>query len=522
MPDFVNDPQFGQIVDFELIRSNMRKTYDCMHPKFNLLATAASGTPLYDDEPSYLIAGGASTLAYSMLLAAEEYEMAEELKPYLFTLGWTEESVGSDLLSVTTSATPLSDEPDNRQYHIRGRKWLINNSYHADYHMVVAKIDPNQNGPRSLSLFLVPRSSTKNWERLETHVLRHMVLTKFDIDGPGTLVGKVGHGLTILQRMAMPSKYICAFVGVRMINESLRAAIAHLSTKHIFGTEPIHFSNVFRQLYNLALKTALYNFMYYRAVALSDSSFLAFHGTMLKSFLLLRINEALSQTLLVIGSKGFLAESVVGRDTFDSFVLPVFDGHYTINTLMSAKHIRRYLDATRREDMTQRLVFLREKMFVAEVGGQMDAKPSAIRNPDFFDYADYWQQLGVPLSINIPAMLSTTRQLIDEIDAKGLDSEAEYKYKTGVLSHWLEAILTAGELWKIMNDDLYLNAIVQTYNDYVTAFNTVISEGGFETPFLQAAHQRPMPPLGEQDDRAQFLLSMIDVEARLRQAQPTP
>ena len=54
---------------------------------------------------------------------------------------------------------------------------------------------------------------------------------------------------------------------------------------------------------------------------------------MLKSWLLLRANELLGQNLLVVGSKGFLAESVIGRNAIDSFVLPVFDGHYTINTL---------------------------------------------------------------------------------------------------------------------------------------------------------------------------------------------
>jgi len=119
-------------------------------------------------------------------------------------------------------------------------------------------------------------------------------------------------------------------------------------------------------------------------------------------------------------------------------------------------------------------------------------------------------------------MLRSTRQLMDEIDAKGLGSEAEYKYKTGVLSHWLEAVLAAGELWKMMGDDLYLNAIIQVYNDYVNTFNAVVSEGALETPFLSPARQLPLPRLGEQDDLAQFLLGLVDVEARLRQAQPHP
>lgn len=512
----LNDPDFGQIVDFDLIRSNMKKTYDLMHPHFNMLGVAKSGSDLYDKNPSYLIAGGASTLAYSMLLAAEEYELAEELKPYLFTLGWTEEAVGSDLLSATTTATPDPSDPSGKTYHIKGKKWLINNSYHADYHMVVAKIDPNQNGPRSLSLFVVPRTSTNNWKRLETHVLQNMVLTTFDVDGPGRLVGKVGHGLSILQRMAMPSKYICTYVGVEMLEEALKASLAHLSSKHIFGNEPIRFSNVFRQMYGLALKGAFYNFFFHRAVVFSDSSFLSFHGTLLKSFLLLRINEALSENLLVAGSKGFLRESVIGRNAIDSFVLPVFDGHYTINTLMSAKHIDRYLAATRSENMSARIDTLREKLFVEEIGNQINAKPSDIRHPDFFDVQDYWQQLQVPLDLDMGKLLDAVRTLVNEVEARQLDSEAEYKYKVGVLSHWLEAVVASGEFWKVMADDVYLNAIVQTYNGLVNTFNAIISEGAFTTDFLQPMRFLPIPEFDKAED---FLSRLLNIQERLAKFQ---
>jgi alkylation response protein AidB-like acyl-CoA dehydrogenase len=512
----LNDPNFGHIVDFDLLRRNMKLTYDLMYPDFNMLAVARSGGQLYENNPSYLIAGGASTLAYSMLLAAEEYELAEELKPYLFTLGWTEEAVGSDLLSVTTTATLDPSDPEGKAYHVKGKKWLINNSYHADYHLVVAKIDPKQNGPRSLSLFLVPRSSTNNWERLETHVLENMVLTTFDIDGPARLVGKIGHGLTILQRMAMPSKYICTYVGVDLLNEAVQATLHHLSTKRIFDNEPIRFSNVFRQMYSLALRTAFYNFIFYRSVVFSDTSFLSFHGTFLKSFLLLRINEALSENLLVAGSKGFLHESVIGRNAFDSFVLPVFDGHYTINTLMSAKHIDRYLAATRSENMSERINLLREKLFVEEVGNQINAKPSEIRHPDFFDVADYWQQLSVPMPLDMEQLRDSVRQLVNEIEERKLSSEAEYKYKVGVISHWLEAVLASGEFWKVMGDDVYLNVVVQTYNGLVNAFNNIVSEGALNTDYLQPMRYLPIPEFDKEED---FLANLMNIQERLAKVQ---
>lgn len=519
MVHLVQDPQFGEIIDYEHLRECLVPTYERLFPGWDMLGAIRIGHDMMDEHPGYLVAGGASILAWSQLLAAEEYELAEETMGQLFTLGWTEEHTGTDLLSMKTHATPMSDDPDERQYHVKGQKWLINNSYHADYHLVVAKLDPEQDGPRSLSFFLVPHSSTKNWERLDTHVLTNMVLTKFEIDGPGTLVGKPGHGLSMLQRMAMPSKYICSYVGVRMIKTALTATIDHLSTKTIFKDQPVNFSNVYRQLYNIVLEGAFLDFAFHRAMVFSDSSFLGFHGTMLKSWLLLRINELLSQNWLVAGSKGFLKESVIGRNAIDSFVLPVFDGHYTLNTLMTGKHMSRYLAATDTGNMEERISQIREKIYVEEAGGQMNKSPREIRHPKFFDYAQYWQQLDVPLDIDAEAMLQAVRDLMTELNEKTHDngetryaSEAEYKYKTGTLVHWLEAVLAAAEFWKVMGDDRYLNVIVQQYNKFVTTFNDIVSEGNLDAPFMIPARQRPIP---QAEDNEAMLRDLLDVKSKL-------
>lgn len=531
MDYFIDDPKFGKIVNFESIRPHLKNTYDLLLPEFSMLGCMQYGTKVFDDQPSLMIAAGASMLAWQMLLAADEHELAEELKDSIFTLGWTEEEIGSDLLSLKTQATPVSDDPDEKEYHLKGGKWMINNSYHADYHMVLAKIDPEQNGPRSLSLFLVPRSSTKNWERLETHVLENMVLTEFEIDGPGRLVGKKGRGLSIVQRMAMPSKYQCAYVGMRMVQNAIEATIDHLSTKHIFKDEPINFSNVFRQMYNLVLQAAFLNFFYHRAVVFSDSSFLAFHGTMLKSFLLLRANEALSQNLLVAGSKGFVKESVIGRDAIDSFVLPVFDGHYTINTLISVKYLSNYLAAEGAADVDERAKVMRERLFDAEFGDQINKSPREIRRPDFFGYVDTWQALNVPLDVDVQGLLDSVQALLDELDETPVPgkedtmqgSEPEYKYKTGVLLHWLEAIMAAGEFWNVMDDDRYLNVIVQQYNGFVNEFNRTISEGGLQTPFLQPMRHQPLPVV---EDNETFLRDLLDInstiEEKFRQNESAP
>ena len=489
---FVDDSRFGAIVDFDKLRESIHHLYDALLPDFDMHKSLQVGAELYGDEPDLMIAAGASMLAWMTVIAAGEDEIAEDLKDSLFTLGWTEEEIGSDLLSAKTVATPLNDDPDCVDYHIKGRKWLINNSYHADYHTIVAKIDPDSSGPRSLSIFLVPQSSCKNWERLETHVLRKMVLTTFDIDGPGRLLGKAGHGLQILQRMAMPSKYQCAYVGIKLINEAIPAGIEHLSKKRIFNENPINFSNVLRQMYNLVLQGAVLNFIYYRALAFSAGSFLQFHGVMLKSWLLMRANELLGQNLLVVGSKGFLAESVIGRNTIESFVLPVFDGHYTINTLMTAKHMKRYLGAARRANVEERLSILRGGSAMSGAGDQIRARSRKLRNPDFFDYAKYIEDLDLPIDLDARAVVAAMQSLFDELGSRKLTTDPEHRYKMGAMLHWMEALLAACEMWRATEEDEYLNAVIMQYNAFVNQFNQIISESALNTPFLTLMRQRPM------------------------------
>jgi alkylation response protein AidB-like acyl-CoA dehydrogenase len=518
---FIHDEQFGEIVDFDALRPVLRRIYDAITPEFNLLETMRIMSEAVNDSPSHMIAAGASMLAYQMIPAAGEMELAEEVKGdgNIFSIGWTEEHCGTDLLSMRTAATPLSDDPDSREYHIKGGKWMINNSYHADYHLVLAKLDPDQSGPRSLSLFLVPRSSCSNWNRLSTHVLRNMVLTEYDIDGPGRLVGKIGYGLQYVQAFASAARYQCTYVGMRMVREAVPESINWLSTKNIFGDNPVNFSNVFRQLYNLALESALQQFIFYRAYATNAGSFLGFNGTMLKSFLLLRINETLSQNLLVAGSKGFVQDNLIGRNVIDSFVLPVFDGHYTLNTFMSAKHMDRYMDADRTLNPIERLNDLRERLFQRETKNELHANLREQRRPDFFDYTSYFKELKLPVDIPVDAMMERVRQMLDEVNSfTSTSSDPEYKYKVGDLLHWMESVLAAAELWALTKNDHYANAVVQQWNKFTTVFNNVVSEGALDVDFLQPLHQLPLPE--EVDDPQSFLLDLVDVEAQVKQFAP--
>jgi alkylation response protein AidB-like acyl-CoA dehydrogenase len=511
---FVNDEQFGHIVDFEKIRKEIRQVYDHIYPNFNLLASVETCIEISKRNTSYATSIGASALSYCVLVAAEEYEYAEKLKDCIFTLGWTEEHTGTDLLSLRTQATPASDDPNERNYHIKGSKWIINCSYHADYHIALAKVNPELDGPRSISFFLIPHSSTKNWERIQTHVMREMVLTKFEIDGPGILLGKVGHALSYLQRMAIPSKYECAYLGINMLYNSLPATLAHLDRKKIFGNNPIRFSNVFRQMYDMCLKAAFYDFMFHRSIVFNGNGFLQVYGTMLKSYLLLRIHELLDKNLLVAGSIGFTRDSVIGRDAQDSAVLPVFDGHYTLNTLITAKHMERYVSATLKANPQERLEQLRTELFQRIPKNEIAHNTQEVRKPAFFDYADYIQHLDIPFAIDPQQLMDTVRSILDEVKDRDLTNDPEYNYKTGDLLHWLEAFLAACEMWRLYGDQ-YANIIAIQYNALAHMVNEMIAEGGMTTEFLTPVRLHAIPD--NLEDPAEYLRDLLDIRTKIQQ-----
>ena len=102
---FVNDPQFGNIVDFEKLRESIRHLYDALLPDFDMHKSASSRRRALRRRTRPDDRGGASMLAWMTVIAAGEGQDRRRPEGQLFTLGWTEEEIGSDLLSATTVAT---------------------------------------------------------------------------------------------------------------------------------------------------------------------------------------------------------------------------------------------------------------------------------------------------------------------------------------------------------------------------------------------------------------------------------
>ena len=80
-------------------------------------------------------------------------------------------------------------------------------------------------------------------------------------------------------------------------------------------------------------------------------------------------------------------------------------------------------------------------------------------------------------------------------------------------------LLAACELWKVTEEDEFLNAVIIQYNALANEFNQIISESALQTPFLQLMRQRP---ISAHDDPQAFLLRLHNLQAMVEDLRTEP
>ena len=172
--------------------------------------------------------------------------------------------------------------------------------------------------------------------------------------------------------------------------------------------------------------------------------------------------------------------------------------------------------AERREDAAERLNMLRRDMYEEGTHGEMAFKFRDVRQPDFFDVADYFEQLNLPIDLPAREMVERVQALLDHVNEfSSTSSNPEYKYKAGDLIHWIESVVSTTELWAVTQHDEYLNAVIQQFNGFTRTFNEIVSEGNLDVPFFTPLRQRPIPE--NLDDPQSFLHDLCNVHDKIKQ-----
>ena len=155
---------------------------------------------------------------------------------WLATMCLTEPQAGSDLVLVRTQAVPVDGTPD---YQVSGTKIFISGGEHDltnnIVHLVLARLPGAPNGPKGLSLFLVPKllpDGSRNavaCERIEEKMGLHgspTCVMRFDA-ATGWLIGQPGAGLNAMFVMMNAARLHVALQGVGLLDAAWQKAHAY-------------------------------------------------------------------------------------------------------------------------------------------------------------------------------------------------------------------------------------------------------------------------------------------------------
>ena len=155
---------------------------------------------------------------------------------WLATMCLTEPQAGSDLGLVRTQAVPVDGTPD---YQVSGTKIFISGGEHDltnnIVHLVLARLPGAPNGPKGLSLFLVPKllpDGSRNavaCERIEEKMGLHgspTCVMRFDA-ATGWLIGQPGAGLNAMFVMMNAARMHVALQGVGLLDAAWQKAHAY-------------------------------------------------------------------------------------------------------------------------------------------------------------------------------------------------------------------------------------------------------------------------------------------------------
>ncbi|AGB80709.1 acyl-CoA dehydrogenase [Serratia sp. FGI94] len=173
----------------------------------------------------------------------------------LIGMGMTEKQGGSDVLSNTTTATPLAGRGSGELYRLVGHKWFFSVPQ-SDAHLVLAQTGGG------LSCFFLPRilpDGTRNAVRLER--LKDKLGNRSNassevefLDASAWLLGDEGDGVRQILKMGALTRFDCALGSHGLMRRALSVALYHAHQRQAFGKTLIQLPLMRQQLARMALR----------------------------------------------------------------------------------------------------------------------------------------------------------------------------------------------------------------------------------------------------------------------------
>ena len=258
----------------------------------------------------------------------------------------TEPDAGSDAGSIRTSAVP-----DGDCYRLNGTKRFITNADKAGLFTVMARTDPDSQGSRGVSAFLVPAQTPgltigipeKKMGQHGAHVC-DVVLNNAEIPASALLGTEEGKGfvtaMKVLERGRLHISAVCVGIADRLIDESARYA----AQRKQFGQAIGEFQLVQGMLADMKTEWYAGRSMVIDAARKKDlDATVATESSCCKYFCSEMVGRVADRAVQIFGGAGYIADYGIERFYRDVRIFRLYEGTSQIQQLIIARNMLREL-----------------------------------------------------------------------------------------------------------------------------------------------------------------------------------
>lgn len=280
--------------------------------------------------------------SHPLVLAGSEVQRQTHLSAVahgqaLFAFALTEPEAGSDVASLTTTATRVGDG-----WQLDGTKRFISNAGVATHYTVFARTSP---GPKGISAFLVPADApgfrvARQMELMGEHPIGELELKGCRLPAEA-LIGAEGQGLKLALGTLDVFRTTVGAAAVGMARRALDEALAYAKQRRQFGAPLSELSAVQALLADSAVDLEAARLLVHMAAATKDAgqARVTYEAAVAKLFATEAAQRIIDRSLQVHGGNGVVKGFAVERLYRDIRALRIYEGASEVQRLVIARHL---------------------------------------------------------------------------------------------------------------------------------------------------------------------------------------
>lgn len=260
---------------------------------------------------------------------------------YLGAFCLTEPSAGSDAKSLKTKAVRQGD-----YYILNGSKVFITNGGEADTYIVFARTNPEEEGSRGISAFIVEKDTSgfiigKDEKKMGLHGSRTVQISFEDAKVPAeNLLGEEGQGFKIAMANLDAGRIGIAAQSLGIAEAAFEYATAYAKERIQFGKPIAEQQGVAFKLADMATAVEAAKLLVYRAAFLRTNGLpCRKEAAMAKLFASRAAMENAIEAVQIFGGNGYTEDYPVERLFRDAKICEIYEGTSEIQRLVISKQL---------------------------------------------------------------------------------------------------------------------------------------------------------------------------------------